>query len=269
MARLTRVQSTTSYRSLQTARILVIVFTTLFLLTGLLFLVSGSYTQVKLTYLVELLKSTTLATTHLTPLLLIFVGLFIILSSLLGFFSAVKDNLCVINCFCLLLGIVCIIEVVGAILAAAFLGKFKAAVRVGMEAQLQNFTTNSTLNVMHADLECCGVESFLDFNKTVNWAAFESESCEDLTAIGGGFVIPSSCCPGCFNSCPRNSSETAEAAVVNDVGCYEKLFGRDDDVNFLLHYIIITMFALLVFQIIGVLFVTCLNRRLNATLRGY
>ena len=51
----------------------------------------------------------------------------------------VTDNICVINCFCLLLSMVMVIEVAGGAMACIFLNQFKFAVESGMNSQLVNF----------------------------------------------------------------------------------------------------------------------------------
>jgi len=263
MARMTRVRSTSSYRSLQTARILVLIFTVIFILTGFLFLVTGTYAQMRLNYLVSLLQNTALAATHLTPLLLIFIGVFIILTSILGFFSAIKDNLCIINCFCLLLTLVCVTEVIGGILACSFLPKFRSAVKEGMEFEIGNFTTNSTMNEFQTNLGCCGVESYLDYNMT-SWSLEEKDFCLDSVQIPHLQInIPTTCCMDECQACNMTSS-----VMYYEQGCLEKLFGKNDD-KFILHYLVITTIALMVLQIVGILSTVCLFRRLRTTLRGY
>jgi len=270
MARVSRIKSASGYKPLQTARVLVLIFSIIFILTGALFVLTGVYAQVKMDYLINLLKnSDKLSATHLTPVFLIIIGIFIALTAILGFISATNDNVCVINCFCLLLSTVMIIEIVGGAMACIFLKQFKFAVESGMNNQLVNFNENSTLNAFQSNLGCCGVTSYMDYNQT-------SLDCQRSIFLPHKNInIPTSCC---MEECPPTCTEigpTIEAKVSNETesdeirliyymnGCTQSMFGEGQEV---LHYLIAITVALMTIQIVGILFTVCLVRRLKVTL---
>jgi len=271
MARASRIKSSSGYRPLQTARILVLIFSAIFVLTGALFILTGVYAQIKMDYLINLLKnSETLSATHLTPVFLIIIGVFIALTSLLGFISATNDNICVINCFCLLLSMVMVIEIVGGAMACIFLKQFKLAVESGMNGQLVNFNENSTLNAFQSNLGCCGVHSYMDYNGTA------LDCHHSIFLPHKDISIPTSCCIGeCEPACGE-IGPTVEAKVGNETtqtaqmrllyyvhGCTRSMFGEDKQV---LHYLIAITVTLMTIQIVGILFTGCLVRRLKVTM---
>jgi len=271
MARIGRVKSTSSYRDLQTARILVIVFTTIFLCTGLMFIVTGTYVKVALNHWTSLLEG--MRNAEITPFMLIFLGLFIVFSSAIGFASAIKDNLCVINCYCLLLLMIFLMEVIGGILAVVYVDDVKASLSSGLKLEMENYEPGSQLDDRHISLSCCGVNSFEDWGgANSTWYRNQTESCTGAVKLDEARLVPLSCCNkvnvtegGVTTALCDICSETGPEDIHVD-GCLVKIFGKSGEA---LQYLVITAFSVAFLQVVGILSTLCLFRRLRTTLRGY
>jgi len=267
MSRISRIKSSNSYKSLQTARFLVITFTVLFILSGIFYLGAGIYAKTQLSHWIELLGGTTFSNAQVTPFLLIALGLFIFLTAVIGFISATKDNLCIINCYCLLLGVVCITEIIGGILAVVFIDDVKSALSQGLKREMDSYYPGSLMDRRQIELGCCGDRDFNDWFNTT-WNKNQSENgCSKAIMVGTNFV-PESCCSifesSVNSTCPICTTESQIPKGMS--GCSMKIFGNRGET---LNYLFIIAFSCAALQVAGLLCTICLFRRLRTTMQSY
>lgn len=137
--------------------------------------------------------------------LLVAIGFIMMVVSIFGCIGAVKESTAMINIYGVLLAIVFILEVAAAISAFALRGQVEEMVRRTINESMASYNDSQnvkqSVDFMQQVLECCGVDSHLD------WKDFLPNDTENVEA-------PESCCqqPIVDSSC-----------VPFEYGCYSRL----------------------------------------------
>lgn len=137
--------------------------------------------------------------------LLVAIGFIMMFVSIFGCIGALKESTAMINIYGVLLAMVFILEVAAAISAFALRGQVEEMVRRTINESMANYNDNpnvaQSVDFMQQVLECCGVDSYKD------WEAFLPNAT--------GIEVPQSCC----------AASTADEPCVTtfEYGCYSKL----------------------------------------------
>lgn len=126
--------------------------------------------------------------------------------SIFGCVGAVKESTAMINIYGVLLALVFILEVAAAISAFALRGQAEEMVRRTINQSMASYSTNAhteqSVDFMQRVLECCGVDSFRD------WEFFLPSNVTDEVE-----VPPSCCLPSTLD----------DKCVPFEYGCYPRL----------------------------------------------
>lgn len=139
--------------------------------------------------------------------LLVAIGFIMMFVSIFGCIGAVRESTAMINIYGVLLGLVFILELAAAISAFALRGQVEEMVRRTINQSMASYNTNpyveQSVDFMQRVLECCGVESYKD------WEYFLP-----ITTNPEDIEVPQSCClPSALN----------EKCVPFEYGCYPRL----------------------------------------------
>ncbi|CAK8693109.1 unnamed protein product [Clavelina lepadiformis] len=259
--------SAKAYRVLSCLKIMLIIFTVFLLCTGVLFLASGIYGLMALKHYVDLSAEVNIS---MTPAVLCGIGGLVIVSGLFGFLTAVKNNKCMVNCYCILIGIVFLIEIAGGITAIVFMNQIESSFKTGIEKALMDYNPSVENPIDKAQLElgCCGGISFNDW--------FDSPWATNVRQCGPGLqngtTVPYSCCrPGTGKDLddPRKHQwdqdvcfcgDNLDVTNVNSEGCLDILFGKSGQT---LRYLLIAAFGMAATQLAGILISVCIYRKLR------
>lgn len=138
--------------------------------------------------------------------LLVAIGFIMMFVSIFGCVGAVKESTAMINIYGVLLAIVFILEVAAAISAFALRGQAEEMVRRTINESMASYNGNpnvaQSVDFMQQVLECCGVESYKD------WEFFLPNATESIVEL------PQSCC---------QRSTLDEPCIPFEYGCYSRL----------------------------------------------
>ncbi|XP_076819904.1 CD63 antigen-like [Clavelina lepadiformis] len=159
------------------------------------------------------------------PIVFIILGCFITVISLLGCCGAHLENL-----FLLKVYKVTLLLVLSALaVTAALTFTFKSSVQQALFIALTNFfhTYNNTREVMdliQTNIDCCGVNSSLDWNYNDIWKERAQEISDRDNLILGTSPVPDSCCIDIEAGCGlANSAEDVSTGIYTD-GCAGKFW---------------------------------------------
>lgn len=137
--------------------------------------------------------------------LLVAIGFIMMFVSIFGCIGAVKESTAMINIYGVLLAIVFVLEVAAAISAFALRGQVEEMVRRTINESMASYNGNpnvaQSVDFMQQVLECCGVESYKD------WEFF-------LPNVTESIELPESCC---------QRSTLEESCIPFEYGCYPRL----------------------------------------------
>lgn len=137
--------------------------------------------------------------------LLVAIGFIMMFVSIFGCIGALKESTAMINIYGVLLAMVFILEVAAAISAFALRGQVEEMVRRTINESMANYNDNpnvaQSVDFMQQVLECCGVDSYKD------WEAFLPNAT--------GIEVPQSCC----------AASTSDEPCVStfEYGCFSRL----------------------------------------------
>lgn len=124
--------------------------------------------------------------------LLVAIGFIMMFVSIFGCVGAVRESTAMINIYGLLLALVFILEVAAAISAFALRGQVTEMVRRTINQSMVSYNSNhyvaKSVDFMQSALECCGVESYED------WQFFLGNDTVNNSTENAPLVVPDSCC---------------------------------------------------------------------------
>lgn len=124
--------------------------------------------------------------------LLVAIGFIMIVVSVFGCIGALRESTAMINIYGLLLALVFILEVAAAISAFALRGQVQEMVRRTINEAMVSYNSNhyvaKSVDFMQSALECCGVESYQD------WQFFLDVDTISNSTENTPMVVPNSCC---------------------------------------------------------------------------
>jgi len=252
--------SASAYRVLSCLKVFLIVFTVLFLCAGVLFLATGIYAMIALSNYNELSAEVDLT---LVPFVLCGTGFVIILSGLVGFLSAVRNNKCMVNCYCLLLGLVFFVEIAGGIMAIIFMHDIQDSLKSGLTNALSGYvsSTKKLMDQTQIELQCCGVMGYQDWFNTT-WAD-KTTQC----GVGSHQTVPLSCCKSKQSTGntvtirePCYCGNVTNLDSINQNGCLTTVFGSNGET---IQYLIIAAFGMAGLQLVGITLTICIYQRLR------
>lgn len=144
---------------------------------------------------------------------IIAIGIVCLGVSFFGCCGAFKENHCMIITFAVLLTVVLLLEIIAAITVFVVRSEVEDLLRENMKQTIPNYDNEGvhhTWDHMQEKLQCCGVESFMDW--------------EDNDAFKQNETVPDSCCrdssqPMCAGPVLRAN----DTATIYDEGCADQL----------------------------------------------
>jgi len=230
-------------------KFLVLFFNFLFFIFGIVLLGVGAYAEVKFGDFTKL-SSVDFAS---GSRLLIAVGVFIAVIAFFGCCGAWKENRCLLVVFFALLLVMIVVEIAGAVLAYQHRDEISSTLENDINSTIANDYGTDKVKTEAIDLlqqveKCCGAVSWRDWviNTNYNITKVPDSCCVDETAgCGESFYDPKS---------PNDLSK------IYQTGCYVKLstLVRDN-----LKTVAGVAIAILVIQILGMVFAGCLIRKIG------
>ncbi|KAJ1521344.1 hypothetical protein ONE63_003020 [Megalurothrips usitatus] len=202
----------------------------LFLLGGVVLGVGVWYAAdsasiVKLVHTIENTQGQKLPDLAASAYILIAAGAFVFIISFLGYCGAIRESRCLLTSYGVLLVLILILEVAAGIIAAAYKDQATTETKGLLKLTIQkNYTANENESVtfvwnhLMAQLRCCGVDGFRDFEYAEQWKA-----------SGTSKVVPEACCmlqDPVSDIKPVNSACVYNPSTANSYlnkGCYEAL----------------------------------------------
>lgn len=227
-----------------TIKYLVFLFNLLFLLSGLVLIAVGGLAQGFFKEYVQFFNNE-LSTPAMAIIIL---GCVILLISFFGCCGAKKENICMLNTFAGLMGIILILELAGGIAVAIMKSQVQDILEENMQKSMSEYGVKNdslvtvTWNEMQNDYECCGTTNSTDWEDTWFYSNHSN-------------AFPASCCPHPNNEgfCNLNSTYSA--------GCFQALSDAGKS-----HLVIIAGVALgiAVLQALGIWMSCCLIKGVRA-----
>ncbi|CAK1552579.1 unnamed protein product [Leptosia nina] len=122
---------------------------------------------------------------------IIVIGVIMLFVSLFGCVGALKESTCLVNIFAVILSLVLVLEIAAAIAAYTLRGQVTKMLDENLRDTLPYYYTNSEVassyDFIQSRLNCCGVDSYLDWGEVQNAQGTEGISVANIT-------VPFSCC---------------------------------------------------------------------------
>lgn len=231
---------------MQCVRFILFAFNALFWLTGLGLLGVGIWARVQFSDYMKLSSHDYSTACYV----LIGAGVFVTIIGFLGCCGALKEQVCMLKTFAVILGILFLVELGGSITGYVFRHKIKSGFSEGLDAALGDYKEKGFTDAwdgLQSKLHCCGSANYTDW-------FYRDWSSEEV----GNFSVPKSCCVKEADNCNKNV--TTHPDTIYHKGCY------DAAVNFFEDKLLIigaTALGIALFQIIGVALSCCLASNLQ------
>jgi len=212
--------------------------------------------------------------------ILIAAGAFIFIISFLGYCGAIKESRVLLTAYGLFIIIIALLQITAIVLATVFKEKaemetqnfFKHTIHKYYQTASRRDAVTLSWDFMMAEMECCGVHSFKDFEQAKEFHVYAQEE-------GKGQTIPEACCKlkkdrqpeelarQLFEPVDSNciSTPTVTNSHMNN-GCYDRVEGL-----VLKHYwwLVGVSAGVLALQILGIIFAFCLCKAIGYQDRDY
>lgn len=201
--------------------------------------------------------------------ILIAAGAFIFIISFLGYCGAIKESRVLLTAYGLFIIIIALLQITAIVLAAVYKQQaehhtkefFMHTVRKYYTTKEQRDAVTLSWDFMMAELQCCGVEGYADFEKAVEFKKYTREEAK-------GQVVPEACCvldtsKAMSNFIPADSNCITAPTTTNSYmnkGCYKRVY---DWVISNLNIVIGVLVGVLAVQILGIIFAFCLCKAIG------
>lgn len=256
------------------AKYILCLFNFIFFLTGSVILAVGIWLAADKNSFIGLMKIvpsehlpqfTQPAVIEQASYILIATGAFIFIVSFLGYCGALRESQCLLTTYGICLLVILILEATAGGLAAAYKTKAEEETRNLLKTSIKTYyaagneTDAVTLmwNHLQAQLQCCGVDNYRDFEQSEKWAKT-------------GKTVPESCCvlegdKALFrpisSTCTRSPSD---ANSYYNRGCYQALM---DWVTSHMDIVIGVGVGLGVLQLLGIFLAFCLCKNVGSYMK--
>lgn len=202
--------------------------------------------------------------------ILIAAGAFIFIISFLGYCGAIKESRVLLTAYGLFIIIIAILQIAAIVVGVALREPAETQTKEFFHHTIRKYYTTSerrdavtlSWDFMQAELQCCGVESYKDFEKATNFIKYTREE-------QSGQVIPESCCilkdsqsvTELFIAKDKNclTSPTTYNSYMN-TGCYETV---KNSMTANLNIVVGVAASILALQILGIIFSFCLCKAIG------
>ncbi|KAJ7381430.1 Tetraspanin-7 [Desmophyllum pertusum] len=226
---------------MQCVRCMLFVFNTLFWLTGFGLLGVGIWVRVQFSDYMKLSSHDYSTACYV----MIGAGVLVTIIGFLGCCGALKEQVCMLKTFAVILGFLFLVELGGSITGYVFRHEIKGGLSQGLDVALNEYRQDGFKEAwdgLQSNLECCGNKNYTDwFYK--EWTTEET----------GNNSVPQSCCVETKANCNKNV--TSHPDTVYSKGCYNA--GVAFFENKLLIIGGVTL-GIAVFQLLGVALSCCL-----------
>jgi len=202
--------------------------------------------------------------------ILIAAGAFIFIISFLGYCGAIKESRVLLTAYGLFIIIIAVLQIAAIVLATFYIPQAEEKTKDFFQHTIRKYYTTKnrrdavtlSWDFMQAELECCGVESYEDFEKATEFVKYNREE-------GKGQIIPESCCilddsdraKELFIAKDKNclTTPTIQNSYMS-TGCYEKVKNK---LISNLTIVIGVACGVLALQILGIIFAFCLCKAIG------
>ena len=242
------------------AKHFLIVINVLFFFLGVAILVLGTWISVDKSSLIDLIGNSTNNAQTIKPrhpvedpgqevnyyftlasLIIIGIGSFIVLLSLVGCFGAIKESKCLLISYSTVVILITIVQSIGIILSAVYQKELKTHMSTYFKSTLKYYghrdIVDTYWNGKMNKLDCCGVHGYEDFNKTLT-------------------KLPTKCCIQDVTFCTKGIANKEKKT-----GCLDKVY---EVINDHLHYLIIIAAVVIITEILGIAFALGLNNNIDS-----
>lgn len=231
---------------MQCVRFMLFVFNALLWLTGLGLLVVGIWARVQFSDYMKLSSHDYSTACYV----LIGAGVLVTIIGFLGCCGALKEQVCMLKSFAVILGILFLVELGGSITGYVFRHKINKGFSDGLETALNDYKEDGFKQAwdgLQSQLQCCGNTNYTDwFFK--QWSAEET----------GNYSVPESCCIKKEPNC--NTNVTNHPDTIHTKGCYNTAVTFFEDKLLIIGGVAL---GIAVFQLIGVALSCCLASSLQ------
>ncbi|XP_068732808.1 CD63 antigen-like [Montipora capricornis] len=231
---------------MQCVRFMLFAFNALFWLTGLGLLGVGIWARVQFSDYMKLSSYDYSTACYV----LIGTGAFVTLIGFLGCCGALKEQVCMLKSFAVILGILFLVGLGGSITGYVFRHKIKKGFSDGLDAALDHYKEKSFTHAwdgLQKELKCCGSRNYTDwFDK--DWS----------TGVSSNNSVPQSCCVKQETNC--NVNVTSHPHTIFQKGCYETAVTLFEDELLVIGGVAL---GIALFQLLGVALSCCLASSLQ------
>ena len=181
-----------------------------------------------------------------SSIVLMVAGGVILLVTFFGCCGTCTENPCMLYTFGTLLALILLVEIGAIVTAVVFKGQAAEIVSEAMNAGLKEYNkdegTQKAWDSMQTTFQCCGVDSYQDWNE----------------ALGGS--VPDSCCLSPVGGCGQGVISGNKPDSIHTEGCLNKF------TEFISSNVVIVgaiAGAVVVLQLIGIIVVCCLANRMR------
>lgn len=196
---------------------IVFLFNFCFFVTGCILIGVGAYVQIQMKDYFDFLGSPYLN----SSIIFIIIGCVILVVAFFGCCGACTENACMLYTYATLMALILMVEIGLAVTIYIFRGDARQFVSEAMTKGMQNYEVpqgnpqtghggvTKTWDVVQADFQCCGVESYLDWKNTT---------------FGAQKNVPMTCCKTPVEGCGNDIfSKPLPDTIINTQGCFKKM----------------------------------------------
>lgn len=203
--------------------------------------------------------------------ILIAAGAFIFIISFLGYCGAIKESRVLLTAYGLFIIIIALLQITAVVLATVYRGQAEKHTKEFFQYTISKYYTTKSQrdavtlswDFMMSELHCCGVHSYEDFNKAVEFKKYTREE-------GQGQVVPESCC-----ILEETGTNLQDLFVPKDSDCISTPTGSNSYMNkgcydtvkaamvSNLNIVVGVAVGVLALQILGIIFAFCLCKAIG------
>jgi len=213
--------------------------------------------------------------------ILIAAGAFIFIISFLGYCGAIKESRVLLTAYGIFIIIIALLQVAAIVLAAVFRTQAVEEAENFAKYTIKKYYTDKehrdavtlSWDFMMAELECCGVKDYHDFEGAENFQKY-------IRSENSGQLVPESCCflknytqtDGINLFTPKSEDCITNPTSKNsnfNIGCYDKI---KNWIQLNLTIVIGTAAGVIGLQVLGIIFAFCLCKAVTSERnyhRGY
>ncbi|CAK8673587.1 CD63 antigen-like [Clavelina lepadiformis] len=236
---------------------LLFVFNLIFFLFALVLIGLGAAVEIKY----RSLANVTGSAITVAPILVICVGVLIFFVAFFGCCGAYKENYCMITTYAIIMAILLILEIAAIVTAYVLRGKINTLLEKSFTKSIVDYQPQNAklYDNLQTEFHCCGSYNATSWNLSKKFQDLASTEVGKAKITNpANFYVPDSCClpNDKFKNCGLYSNRT-----IYEQGCLPSI-----EASFKKNIVAVAgvTIAVLVIQLIGIVFACCLMRTIKA-----